>query len=60
MVDDVIIGGGASLIDGAEGRKSLEMITALYQSIATRREVQLKRWPERSVVAKVGSSVHWR
>lgn len=32
----------AALVDGLEGRRSLELITALYESIATGREVALR------------------
>jgi len=37
-----IEGGGRQLVDGLEGRKSLELITAIYESIETNREVQLR------------------
>lgn len=40
-VVDVIENGGRSLVDGLEGRKSLELINAIYESAATRREVIL-------------------
>lgn len=35
----------ASLVDGLEGRKSLELITAMYESIETGREVALQFQP---------------
>jgi UDP-N-acetyl-2-amino-2-deoxyglucuronate dehydrogenase len=35
------------LVDGLEGRKSLELITAIYESIETQRPVQLKFNPRR-------------
>ena len=35
------------LVDGLEGRKSLELITAIYESIETGRPVQLKFNPKR-------------
>jgi predicted dehydrogenase len=35
------------LVDGLEGRKSLELITAIYESIETERPVQLKFNPRR-------------
>jgi UDP-N-acetyl-2-amino-2-deoxyglucuronate dehydrogenase len=35
----------AALVDGLEGRKSLELITALYESIETDRDVQLRFRP---------------
>jgi predicted dehydrogenase len=41
-VVSTINGGGAALVDGLEGRKSLELISAIYESIATQREVVLR------------------
>lgn len=38
----------AALVDGLEGRKSLELISALYESIETRQEVALRFMPRRS------------
>ena len=38
----------ASLVDGLEGRKSLELISAIYESIATGREVVLRFRPAKS------------
>lgn len=43
----------AALVDGLEGRRSLELITAMYESIETGREVHLKF---RSRHSKLGSS----
>lgn len=40
-VVDAIANGGPSLVDGLEGRKSLELISGIYESIATRTEVNL-------------------
>lgn len=37
-----------ALVDGLEGRKSLELITAIYESIATGREVPLRFRPRHS------------
>ncbi|MGB2715276.1 MAG: Gfo/Idh/MocA family oxidoreductase [Vicinamibacterales bacterium] len=37
----------AALVDGLEGRKSLELITALYESIETNTDVQLRFRPRR-------------
>jgi len=45
-VVDVIRDGHASLVDGLEGRKSLELITAIYESVETGREVQLRYDPK--------------
>ena len=40
--------GSPALVDGLEGRKSLELITAIYESIETGREVALKFAPRKS------------
>jgi predicted dehydrogenase len=40
--------GSAALVDGLEGRKSLELINALYESIETGDEVSLRFQPKRS------------
>jgi predicted dehydrogenase len=40
--------GGRQLVDGLEGRRSLELITAIYESIETRREVALRFAPRLS------------
>lgn len=39
--------GSPSLVDGLEGRKSLELISAIYESIETGKEVQLRFQPKR-------------
>lgn len=41
------------LIDGLEGRKSLELITAIYEAIETGREVQLRFSPKRCRLGQV-------
>jgi predicted dehydrogenase len=41
-VVDVILNGKTSLVDGLEGRKSLELISAIYESIASGEEVSLR------------------
>ncbi len=46
-VIDCINNNTAMLVDGLVGRKSLELITAIYESIETRKEVFLKFKPER-------------
>ena len=38
---------GAALVDGLEGRRSLELITALYESIETNTDVQLRFRPKK-------------
>lgn len=45
-VIDSVKNGTPSLVDGLEGRKSLELITAIYESIATGREVALRFKPK--------------
>ena len=47
-VVDCIVHDKQQLVDGLEGRKSLELISAIYESIETGREVQLRFRPERS------------
>ena len=32
---DAVLNGAPSLVDGLEGRKSLELVTAIYESMAT-------------------------
>lgn len=41
------------LVDGLEGRKSLELITAIYESIETGREVQLRFNPKRCRLGQI-------
>jgi len=40
--------GGPNLVDGLEGRRSLELITAIYESVETGQEVQLRFRPRRA------------
>jgi UDP-N-acetyl-2-amino-2-deoxyglucuronate dehydrogenase len=47
-VIDCLIHQHAALVDGLEGRKSLELISALYESIETGNEVPLRFSPRRS------------
>lgn len=42
------------LVDGLEGRKSLEVITAIYEAIETGREVQLRFSPKRCRLGLTG------
>lgn len=44
-VVDCILNDKRHLVDGLEGRRSLELINAIYESIETKREVQLKFRP---------------
>lgn len=46
-VVDCIVNNKQQLVDGLEGRKSLELISAIYESIETGREVALRFRPER-------------
>lgn len=47
-VVDCIRNNKQHLVDGLEGRKSLELISAIYESIETGREVRLRFKPDRS------------
>jgi predicted dehydrogenase len=46
-VVDCIRNGKQHLVDGLEGRKSLELISAIYESIETGKEVRLRFKPDR-------------
>lgn len=48
-----ILHGGPNLIDGLAGRKSIELINAIYESIETGRPIQMRFIPSRS---KLGGS----
>jgi UDP-N-acetyl-2-amino-2-deoxyglucuronate dehydrogenase len=50
-VVDCIANDGPNLVDGAAGRKSLELINAIYESIETGRVVSL---PDKSVHSRLG------
>lgn len=52
-VVNAINGEGPSLVDGLEGRKSLELIMALYESIETGKEVFLRFRPEKCQLGKM-------
>jgi predicted dehydrogenase len=47
-VVDCLLHQRAALVDGLQGRKSLELISALYESIETGQEVALRFEPRRS------------
>src|SRR5262245_44443642 len=51
-VFEAIATGGKAVVDGREGRRSLEVITAIYESIESGREVRLPFTPAHS---KLGS-----
>ncbi len=46
-VVDCILHGGQNLVDGLQGRKSIELITAIYESIETGKEVFLRFKPKK-------------
>ncbi len=46
-VVDCLVNGVLPLVDGIEGRKSVELISALYESIEIGREIQLRFCPRR-------------
>jgi UDP-N-acetyl-2-amino-2-deoxyglucuronate dehydrogenase len=46
-VVDCLRNGHQQLVDGFEGRRSIELISAIYESIETGREVQLRFTPKR-------------
>lgn len=48
QVVDAVANGSPSLVDGLEGRKSLELITAIYESIETGAQVNLRFTPKQS------------
>ncbi len=48
-------GDGSALVDGLEGRKSLELINALYESIETGNPVTLRFQPKLSRLGSDGS-----
>ena len=47
-VVDSLTNGSPALVDGLEGRRSLELISALYESVETGREVRLRFQPKLS------------
>jgi len=46
-VVDCVTHNGQNLVDGLQGRRSIELISAIYESIETRKEVSLRFKPER-------------
>jgi len=46
-VIDCIANNKQHLVDGIEGRKSIELISAMYESIETGKEVQLRFKPSK-------------
>jgi predicted dehydrogenase len=49
---NAISDGGKNLIDGIAGRKSLEIITAIYESIESGQPVHLRFSPRRSCLGR--------
>ena len=47
-VVDCILNGTPAMVDGREGRRSLELISAMYESSETGKEVRLKFFPKKS------------
>lgn len=52
-VVDAIRNGGPQLVDGIQGRRSLELISAIYESIETGREVSLRFRPKMAKLGRV-------
>jgi UDP-N-acetyl-2-amino-2-deoxyglucuronate dehydrogenase len=55
-VIQTIQGQGAALVDGLEGRKSIEVINAIYESVHTGREVTLRYRPRHSPLGQPARS----
>jgi UDP-N-acetyl-2-amino-2-deoxyglucuronate dehydrogenase len=51
-VTRTIRGQGAALVDGLEGRKSIEVINAIYESVHTGREITLRYRPQHSPLGR--------
>jgi predicted dehydrogenase len=52
QVTDTIVHGKRALVDGLEGRKSLELIMAIYESVETGKEVALRFAPKKCRLGK--------
>ena len=52
-VIDTIIDNKTQLVDGYTGRKSLELITAIYQSIETGKEIFLNKKPRKTKLGHI-------
>jgi UDP-N-acetyl-2-amino-2-deoxyglucuronate dehydrogenase len=53
-VVDCIVNGSANLVDGLQGRKSIELISAIYESAETGKEVFLKFQPKHCRLGQKG------
>ena len=51
-VVDCVVNNKQALVDGAEGRRSLELINAIYTSIETNKEISLANFHNRSLLGK--------
>ena len=47
VVKNIELGEKSSLVDGLEGRKSLELVTAIYESVETKKEVSVNFSPQK-------------
>ncbi|MCX5805021.1 MAG: Gfo/Idh/MocA family oxidoreductase [Proteobacteria bacterium] len=52
-VVDALVNGRPALVDGLEGRKSLELIMAIYESIETGKDVFLRFKPEKCKLGRI-------
>lgn len=53
-VVDCIVNGGRHLVDGLQGRKSLELINAIYESVETGKQVNLRFRPRHCRLGEIG------
>ena len=54
-VVDVVANGGPQLVDGIQGRRSLELISAIYESIETQRTVSLRFQPRKARLGRAAN-----
>jgi len=52
-VVDCILNDRTQLVDGLEGRRSLELINAIYESVETQREVHMRFRPARGRLGRL-------
>lgn len=55
---DTLIDGTPAAVDGYEGRKSLELISAIYEAIATSKEVEIGQSYEHSLLGKPNNTLN--
>jgi UDP-N-acetyl-2-amino-2-deoxyglucuronate dehydrogenase len=58
-VVDSIINNKRALVDGLEGRKSLELISAIYESIETGKEIHLRFEPKRGRLGRKTKNIEY-